>query len=498
MGSKNIISKSFASLKWNYLGVAARVVLQLVAQIALARLVGPEAFGSASAAIFVMIFASILVELGLGSSLVQRKNLSADDMLFAFRRILIASFVAGFVMYFFAAAISSFWGDPLVAPLLQVLVIALVAQASGIVSVSYLKRELDFKWIQISQIMGYFVGYIVVGVAVAVMGGGSWSLVAAWVGQTVFTTILLYWRVRHPVNILRSTTCADQNLQTYGLRILFTNIANWMIENIDNFMVGRAFGTSALGVYTVSYNLVRTPTNHLVTSIQQVLFPVSARTQASIEGHRLTYLVIIWGVSLIAFPVFFSVAGISATVIDALYGNKWGAAAGILLPLAIAMPFHAVMAVGGPILWGRGEAGREMRVQIFVAIALVIVLASMMNLTPAWMAWGVAGVYVLRAIWMQSQVAKALQLNLILVLWSVLPGLIVGSVIACILMISDHYWLVSAFGSVFRLLAAVLLGSFLAGLMLFLIHKLLPSSIRIGLVGRTDLPNMMRRMLRLA
>lgn len=127
-------------------------------------------------------------------------------------------------------------------------------------------------------------------------------------------------------------------------------------------MVGRAFGTQALGAYTVSYNLVRTPTNHLVTSIQQVLFPASARSRGTNADYGLTYLLVVWGVSLVAFPVFLSVAALSGTLVDALYGAKWASATPILLPLAIAMPFHAVMAVGGPMLWGRGEAVRELRV----------------------------------------------------------------------------------------------------------------------------------------
>jgi len=497
MNSKSIISRSIEGLKWNYLGAVARVALQLIAQIAIARLIGPKDFGSASAAIFVMTLANLLVELGLGSSLVQKNDITVDDLRLVLRHILLAMVTAGCSIYFFAETIAKFWGDPSVAPLVQSLVIAIFAQSGGIVALSLLKRELDFKWIQISQIGGYFTGYVVIGITVALLGGGPWSLVSAWIGQTIVTTILLYWKARHPLDIWRSITNAEKNVQTYGLRILLTNIANWTIENIDNFMVGKAFGTYVLGSYTVSYNLVRTPTNHLVTSIQQVLFPASARSKGS-NDHGLAYLVVIWGISLLAFPIFLSVAVLSGTVVDALYGAKWIAASAILFPLALAMPFHAVMAVGGPMLWGRGEAGMEMRVQFVVAPVLVIVLWAMASMSPVAMAWGVTGVYVFRAIWIQIKVSTSMKISLVSVFLATIPGMMVGVVISGLLWGINAFWMIMNISSFPRMLLAGLLGLLLAVLVLRFVRKLLPSAIGRELSKRNDLPNIMRRLLGLA
>lgn len=493
--TKNLISRSLSALKWSYLGVMARIVLQLVAQIAIARLIGPKAFGSASAAIFVMTLVNLIVELGLGSSLIQKAQLTSDDLRLVMRRVFLAAGVGAMVVYFSAEAIADFWGDRAVMPLLQALVVALLAQAGGVVSLALLRRELNFKWIQVAQISGYFVGFFVIGITVAVFDGGAWSLVFAWIAQNLCTTILLFWRARHPVNFWGPTANADQSIQSYGVRILLTNLANWVIENIDNFMVGRAFGTYALGTYTVSYNLVRTPTNHLVTSIQQVLFPASARSMGNNDDHGLAYLVVVWGISLVAFPIFLSIAALSGTVVDALYGSKWLTAADILLPLALGMPFHAVMAVGGPMLWGRGEAGREMRVQFVIAPILVLVLGAMANMSPTAMAWGVAGVYVFRAIWIQAQVAAAMKISVASVCWAIVPGGVIGAVVASILWIANAYWITISVSSFPRLLLAGFAGLLMSALALLFMRKLLPKTIGIALRKRTDLPMVMQRVL---
>ena len=473
----------------------SRIALQLVAQIAIARLVGPQAFGSASAAIFVMTLVNLVVELGLGSALVQKTTLSSDDLRLVFRRIVLTAGLAAVAVYFGAEIIAVFWNDPSVAPLLQALTIATIAQAGGVVSLALLRRELDFKWIQVAQIAGYFVGFFVIGIIVAALDGGAWSLIFAWVGQSICTTALLYWRTQHPVNIWVPTAEADRGIQTYAFRILLTNLANWVIENIDNFMVGRAFGTHVLGAYSVSYNLVRTPANHLVTSIQQVLFPASARSIGKNDDHGLAYLVVTWGVSLLAFPIFFSVAALSGTVIDALYGVKWNSAAAILSPLALGIPFHAVMAVGGPMLWGRGEAGREMRVQFVVALILVFVLSAMMNMSATAMAWGVAGVYVLRAMWIQVQIAAAVNIPVSTIFRAVFPGVMVGTVVAGFLWGANSLWVEMSVSSLPRLLLAGLSGLLLAVSVLIFVRKLLPLPIERALAKRSDLPPILRRTL---
>lgn len=492
----SLVSRSLKALKWSYAGLLARIGLQLIAQIVIARLIGPSAFGSASAAIFVMAVTYLVAELGLGPALIQQKSdPTAHDLRLVLRRIVIATSFAALITIVCSEYVALFWGDPDVGPLIECLIVALVAQAAGLISLALLRRQLDFKWIQIAQVSGYFVGFVVVGIAVASAGGGAWSLVSAWIAQNIFTTVLLYWRTRHPIDFWRSASDANQGIVGYGYRILLTNIANWTIENIDNLMIGRAFGTHALGTYTVSYNLVRTPTNHLVTSIQQVLFPASAQAHSSTDGHALAYLIVVWVVSLIAFPVFLSVAVLAPTVVDALYGAKWESAATILLPLAIAMPFHAVMAVGGPILWGRGQAIRELKVQAVLAIAMVALLILLANFSMTAMVWGVVAVYFCRAVWIQSQVASTLGIEHKSLFRALHPGLVVGFVSATVIFLGNNLWQEVGLSSLPRLGVAVATGALLAAGVLALARKLLPPEIRQGLYLRHNLPPLIQQVL---
>jgi len=277
-------------------------------------------------------------------------------------------------------------------------------QSLSIVPLALLKRDMEFKTVQIVQVISYLIGYMLVGVGFALAGAGVSSLVAAWIGQSTLSAGMFYVARRHSMRPMMRG--GDSGLKKFGVRVLFTNMANWVIENVDNLLVGKVFGPTALGLYSVSYNLVRTPANHLVVTLQTVLFPVSARAQDNPGSLRRAYLIVVAGVALVAFPVFAGIATVTDTLIAALFGQQWAAAGSVLLPLSLSMMLHAVMAVAGPVLWGKGAAGAEMRVQFWVGIAFVAALLVASRYSVTAMAWAVCGVYGLRVVGMTAALMR--------------------------------------------------------------------------------------------
>lgn len=465
--SQSITERSLNAIKWNYLGVVARIVSQLVAQITLARLLGPEAFGLFAVALIVLGIGNIVVEMGLGSALVQKKHLTDEDVRLAFTWVVVAGFVMAMLVFVLAETIANFFHDPRVAEVTRGLTPVLVLQSLSIVPLSLLKRELAFKAIQGSQIVSYLFGFLLVGVGSALLGAGVWSLVAAWFAQTLSAAIILIAIKRHAMKPLFRSR--DKVLRGFGVQVLFTNIANWVIENVDNLLVGKIFGPAALGLYSVSYNLVRTPTNHLVVTLQTVLFPASARAQDNQKNLQRAYLTVVAGVALIAIPVFAGIASVSGTVVDALFGNKWIDAAPILLPLALAMIFHALMAVAGPVLWGKGAAGAELKVQFGVALALVAALLVAARYSMVVMAWAVCAVYAMRLVGLTAALMRHIHLPLLVLLRALSGGVLAGAIIIVVLLLSDA--VLGELSSVLRL--ALELG--IAGLALLLFVFALPS-----------------------
>lgn len=404
-----LAENSLHALKWNYLGTAGRVLVQLVVQITLARLLGPEAFGSFATVILVMGLGSLLAEAGLSSSLIREKEISDSTIRFTFTWLMIVGTAVAMLVCALAGWLADLFDNQRLAPIVCAMTPGFLMQAMGSVSLAYLRRTLQYRFIQLTQLVAYSFGFALVGVSCAIAGLDVWSLVIAWNVQCAIGSVLLYAKTRHPIRPL--LVLNDYGLAKYGMNIFGANIANWAVENLDNVVVATLFGARSIGLYSMSYNLVRSPTNHLVASLQQVLFPATA--QANREGHDVgrAYLVVLSIVAVAALPLFVSIAILSDATILTLYGRSWLDAADLLTPLALAMPFHAIMAIGGPVLWGLGRAGLEFKVQIWMACMLLLVLLAMSRYSALAVAWGVFAVYVVRALWLTSLIAESVKIR---------------------------------------------------------------------------------------
>lgn len=431
----NLTELSLRAIKWSYLGVVARIVAQLGIQIVLARILGPEVFGIFAAASLVLGLGIVSIGLGLGSALVQKKEITANDIRFTFTWSVISGVGMAILTLLFASDIAAFFHDPRIADVLRGLVPVFIFISFSIVPQALLKRELTFKVIQGVEITSYLIGFLVVGMGCALMGAGVWSLVAAWVAQSASNTIILFVIRRHAMKpLLREK---GPGLRKFGSHVLFTNIVNLVIENLDNLLVGRLLGPTTLGLYSVAYTFVRTPTNHLVVTLQNVLFSASARAQDNQAGLQRAYLTVVSAISLVIIPVFAGVAAVPYTVIDGIFGHKWLAAAQVLMPLSLAMILHAIMAVTGPVLSGKGAPSAEFKVQFWVALVLIVALLIAARYSIVAVAWAVFGVYALRLVLMVNALVRHVQLPPLAFLLALRGGVIVGVPVVVVLLLAD-------------------------------------------------------------
>jgi len=309
-----------------------------------------------------------------------------------------------------AHPLSMLLGTSQIEPVIRWLSPVTLLYGLSVVPVAALRRQLDMKRIQFSQLGAYLTGYVGVGVFTAWLGAGVWALVAAWLTFYAMAFVLALYFSRLKLRF-GSPFRGTGQLHNFGKKIMYTNLLNWVVENFDNLAVGRFFGAQSLGLYAVSYNLTRAPANHIVTSLQAALFPASARMQDNAANLQRGYLAVVSAISLLAIPVFLSMAAVSQTLVLALFGDQWEGASGIVAPLAIAMIFHVIMAVSGPILAGQGRPEIELRVQLWTGLLFfgLLIAASTSSLTV--IAWSVLGIYVIRMVWLTTALLKCLMIT---------------------------------------------------------------------------------------
>lgn len=360
--------KGVAAVKWGAISSAGRFVLQLGAQVVLARLLGPDTYGVFGMGLLVFTLSNFLAEFGFGWGLVQKVDLHPDDVRFAFTWQIVTGGVAAGALLLLAPWLGEFFHDARVVPVIQWMALACVLNAASAPAMNLLRRDLNFRAIGLIQIGSYFVGYVLVGMTLAWLGYGVTTLVAAWLTQSAVTLIAAYVKRPHALKPLFHYAGAS-SMFNMGATVFFTNLVNWFISNLDRVMVGRLLNAHAVGLYTTGSNLSNMPAQLLLGSMQPAFLAAGARMQDDLPKLRSAYLQILATIWALIAPAMTVAALLAPDLVHLVYGAAWTGAGHVLAILFLAVPLQLTWCMTTPVLWNTGRKHHEVLAQLPVLLA---------------------------------------------------------------------------------------------------------------------------------
>lgn len=426
---RSLKHRTVHALCWSFVGTTGKVLAQFVIQIWLARTLGPEPYGAFAALLILVSIGVLLAESGFGSSLVQSKTLTDADIEQALGLVLTTSTALSLLILLNAAALTRLLGLPAGGGHLDIYLCAALVPVLALsnISLALLRRDLRQQTIATLHLASYVVGFGGVGVVAAMAGWGATALLLAQLTQAVLTLAGGYAMTRHP---LRIRLPDNRHMMWFGLQVVATNVVNWLIENCDKYLIGRYWGTPALGAYSVATNLARTPCGILLGAIQPVAFSSASRVQDDTRRLKEGYLDLLNLTALVALPLFTILHGNAHSVITHLYGDTWAPAVPLFAVMCIAIALHMLLAVTGPVLWATDNVRKELRSQIAVAVLMVVVLLALRGRPLTEVVWAIPALYLLRFVVVCHALATTFGLGLAALAGSLRGGLILAAVAA--------------------------------------------------------------------
>lgn len=460
-----------AAVKWSAVSTAARFGLQLVAQVILARTLGPEIFGVFAIGMVVLTFATFVSGFGFSWSLLQRTTLSDEDVRFAWTWQLVVGIATMLALYFLAPLLSAYFREPRSQFVIEWLSVACLLGAAAAPATYLLQRDLNFRAVGLIQVGSYAAGYVAVGVPMALLGQGEASLVAAWLVQAAVVFVASYALKPHALRPLFWYADAKSAVGT-GHTVFLTNIVNWVLNNLDRVLIGRLLNAQSLGLYNVAYNLATMPNTLLLGALQPAFLAAGARLQNDRPRLGRAYLQMLATIVVLGLPAFATLAFLSPDIVRVLYGPAWSGAAWVLGILFLCMPAYVIWGLSTPVLWNTGRKHYEFALQIPL-IVLGILGFYLFAGQGIHMAAVVAGVLlVLRAAVTATAAFRALGLGWMVLLPDALRGLLLCT--ACILGVMAGQHAVTRFDiPLLSLLAGSLSAAVLPALLLALRPQML-------------------------
>lgn len=341
----------------------ARFALQLGAQVALARMLGPGNFGVYGIGVAILTFAAFLSGSSFSLSLLLRPSVSDDDIRFSFTWQLVAGSLAAAAIHALAPVAAEFFNDPRLEAVVRWIALASLLSAASGPAMCLLQRELNFRAIGLVQLAGYAAGYLAVGIPMALLGYGATSLAVACVVQAAVTLVGSYAMRPYPVRPLFFYPGAAATLIT-GRAVIATNVVNWFLGNLDRVIIGRVLNANSVGLYTVAYNLAMIPNVLLLGALQPTLLAVGAKLQEDRQRLARAWQQALAIVLVLVTPAAVVGALLSADLVSLLYGSAWAESAWILALLLLCLPAWASWGLSTPVLWNTGRQNHEFLLQL--------------------------------------------------------------------------------------------------------------------------------------
>jgi teichuronic acid exporter len=304
------------------------------------RVLSPGDYGLMAMAWVYIGFIGLFNELGLGAAIIQRKDLSQDDLSSICWAVLSINVALCAVALLSASLVADFYQEPRVADVLRVASIVFIIRGVSLVPGNILTRELAFREQSQAELIAGILGPVAT-LWLATEGFGVWSLVYGILVQEVLRT-LLYFVYRPWKPNLSFSLAKVKDLVDFGAKVAAARLVWYLSANIDLLIAGKILGKTQLGYYSVAAQLAVIPLDKMVSTITYVAFPALSKVQDDPSVVRRYYLRIVKVVAFALFPACWGIYLVAESAVPLFLSEKWLPA---VLPLQILSMVTACRAI---------------------------------------------------------------------------------------------------------------------------------------------------------
>lgn len=357
---------------WSAVGSWGEQFIAFLIFLALARLLGPKAYGLVGMAMVVTGFGIALVARGFSWALVQHKELEPGHLDAAFWFLLIFGVALMIAAMASADVVAAIFGEPEVAGLLLWLSPVLILSALSAVPIAILRRDIKFGILTARSLIGIVAGGAV-GITMALLGYGVWSLVAHQLTIRV-VEVLAVWTTCHWRPGLRFSWRHFHDLRRYGMNRTGASLIGFLNEYVPRFIIGLFLGPVALGHFTLAWRVIEILLFVLILPFANVALPAFAHVQ---DRHAEVQRMMLAGTrfsSLMALPSFLGVGVVAPDLVPTMFGVQWTPGVPVMQILALLGLPMVFIAFNNTVLTGLGKAGWQLILTVFSTLLIVVLL----------------------------------------------------------------------------------------------------------------------------
>lgn len=317
------------------LAFVAAQALRFGANLVLARLLFPEAFGLMALVTVILVGAVMMSDAGIGQSV--RQSARGDDPVFlntAWTMQVLRGVALWAVIAAIALPAAQFFAAPELALMLPVAGVTLLLAGLEPMKTEQAYRHLALAQVTISELSAQAIGLVVM-IGMAALTGSVWSLVAGMVAASAAKTTLFWTRMPGTNNWFSWEKSAAGELYHFGVWIFFSSAFGFLLSQGDKAILGRFMTPADLGIYNIAYFLASAPMLLAGALTSALLLPAYriAAEEGPDAAHRMRRMRFV--LTAIVLCLLAVLVSIGPWLVAALYDDRYLQAGHILVWIAL-------------------------------------------------------------------------------------------------------------------------------------------------------------------
>lgn len=321
MRNSSISKSDYKSIGWSFVDRFGTQASAFGFNIFLTRIIDPEDFGLIGMIMVFMALGQALVDSGMTSSLIRKKETDALDFSVVFIGNLIFSVVIYVIIFLAAPSIADFYDQVILTKIIRVYGLGFIFIALSAIQQTILVKQMKFRLLTRIRLPATLISGIIA-VVFALNDFGVWSLVIMYLTNQILLTLFFWFFGDWKLNLSFQRKRFLEHF-SFGYKLSFASILNTIFDNIYYVIIGKFFSVTTLGFYTRAHTMKQYPVETFSSALQRVTYPMFAENSNNLTLLRANFRELTQRVIFIITPVMILGSALAKPLFLILFGDIW-------------------------------------------------------------------------------------------------------------------------------------------------------------------------------
>ncbi|MGD0709244.1 MAG: lipopolysaccharide biosynthesis protein [Anaerolineaceae bacterium] len=371
MEIEELKTHAISSAKWSLLSRVVRILGVPLLFLLLPFWLTPADYGLCSIILSILALLTIIQQVGLIETTIQRENDAEDVRNLAFWVSIGFSILLYIVVYFLSPYLSQFFSNPSLTSPLRVASLQIIFQGLSNIPLAWMQRKFLYQKLAFIQIC-YSVTAVIITVILAILGMGYWSyVIGVTIGMVLQLLLVLMGMDWKPVFHGFSHLWLES--LRFGNFVMLEALLGWFFIWFDNIVVARNLGSEALGIYSLAFGATTTIISLPTSAITGVTLSTFSRMQSDLRRLGESYVKGIRLIAMFAIPAGIGLCLFSSPLAAIVYSQKWVGLGSIMSILSLYAGFGYLWILNTDAFKSIGKP--ETMVKIYLPVLLIMMPA---------------------------------------------------------------------------------------------------------------------------